>query len=103
MYDLLKKPDLDAAAIKRIKEVATELLAHLKAGKLRVAQWRAKQATRDAVQITIHDYLYSDITGLPPSLYSEEDVAEKTHAVFLHMYQTYPTGSMPYYLDTRAV
>ena len=99
IFDLLKKTNLDAAAIKRIKGVAAELLAYLKAGKLRVAQWRAKQATRDAVQITIHDYLYSDVTGLPPSLYSEEDVAEKTHAVFLHMYQTYPAGSVPRYRE----
>src|SRR5208337_214303 len=50
IYDLLKKPDLSAKDIARIKEVAVVLLATLKAEKLRVDQWREKEATRDAVR-----------------------------------------------------
>jgi len=38
------KPEED----RRIKRAARELLAKLKAKRLRVQDWRAKQATRDA-------------------------------------------------------
>ncbi|MCB1232178.1 MAG: DUF3387 domain-containing protein [Verrucomicrobiae bacterium] len=39
LFDLLKKPDLIQRDIKRIKEVAVDLLATLKAEKLKVAHW----------------------------------------------------------------
>ena len=65
IFDLLKKPDLSGSEIRRIKQVAVELLRTLKAEKLRVDQWREKESTRDAVQVAIHDFLYSDETGLP--------------------------------------
>ena len=67
VFDLLKKPHLSKSDIRRIKTVATELLTTLKAEKLRVDQWRAKQATCDAVRVTIQDFLWSDTTGLPES------------------------------------
>jgi type I restriction enzyme R subunit len=51
----LKKSELTAAEIKRIKYVAVELLKALKAEKLRVDHWRDKEATRDAVRLTIKD------------------------------------------------
>ena len=60
IFDLLKKNELIPADIKRIKAVAVGLLETLKAEKLRVDQWREKEATRDAVRLTIHDFLYSD-------------------------------------------
>ena len=65
IFDLLKKPDLTAAEIKRIKEVAVELLKTLKAEKLKIDHWRDKESTRDAVRVTIRDFLWSDTTGLP--------------------------------------
>jgi type I restriction enzyme, R subunit len=48
VFDLLKKPDLSAKEIKRIKSVSVELLQALKAEKLRIDHWRDKGATRDA-------------------------------------------------------
>ena len=50
IFDLLKKDDLPAADITRSKTVAADLLVTLKAEKLRVDQWREKEATRDAVK-----------------------------------------------------
>ncbi len=41
------------------------LLKILKAEKLRVDHWREKEATRDAVPLTIRDFLWSEETGLP--------------------------------------
>ena len=43
----------------------------LKAGKLRVNQWCDKEATRDAVRVAIHNFLWSDETGLPSDDYSQ--------------------------------
>ena len=42
---------LDAAEIKRIKEVSVVLLEILKDEKLSVDQWREKEATRNAVEV----------------------------------------------------
>ena len=97
IFDLLKKPDLKSADIKRIKKVAAELLARLKAEKLRIDHWCDKESTRDAVRVTIHDYLWSDNTGLPVDAYTEDDVNERVEDVFRHVYRTYPTLPSPFY------
>ena len=97
VFDLLKKPDLARSEIELIKKVAKDLLRTLKAEKLRVDQWREKDATQSAVKVAIHDFLYSDETGLPASAYSEDDVAATSEAVFAHVYRAYPTVPSPYY------
>ncbi len=101
MFDLLKKPDLNASGIKRIKSVAVELLATLKAKSLMVDQWRDKETTRDAVQVTIRDFLWSDDTGLPEG-YSRDDVEQSAEDVFRHVYRTYPSVPSPYYQSVAA-
>ena len=102
IFDLLKKPALSAGEIARIKKVAVSLLKTLKAGKLRVDQWREKEAMRDSVRVAIHDFLWSDRTGLPADMYSEEDVRMTTEAVFGHVYRAYPKLPSPYYEDGAA-
>ncbi|MGV8174503.1 MAG: type I restriction endonuclease subunit R [Methanothrix sp.] len=97
IFDLLKKPDLKGAEIKRIKRVAVDLLKTLKEEKLRVDQWRDKETTRDAVRVTIRDFLWNDETGLPVDLYTEDDVARKGDDVFRHVFWAYPTLPSPYY------
>ena len=97
VFDLLKKPDLDAAEIKRVKAVAVELLGTLKAQKLKIDHWRDKETTRDDVRIAIHDFLYSEATGLPVSSYSETEVGIRSESVFRHVYWAYPTVPSPYY------
>ena len=77
--------------------MAVELLRTLKAGKLRVSQWRDKEATRDAVRVAIYDFLWSDDTGLPSDDYSGAEVGTKTDDVFRHVFRTYPTVPSPYY------
>ena len=101
VFDLLKKPHLSKSDIRRIKTVATELLTMLKAEKLRVDQWRAKQATCDAVRVTIQDFLWSDTTGLPES-YTEREVEKRSDEVFRHVFQAYPTLPSPYYETVAA-
>jgi len=97
IFDLLKKPDLSPTEIKRVKEVAGGLLGALKTEKLRIAQWRDKEATRDAVHVAILNFLYDDRTGLPVEHYSEAEVTLKADAVFAHVFQAYPTLPSPFY------
>lgn len=95
VFDLLRKPNLTSGDIKRIKAVAVDLLETLKVEKLRINHWRDKESTRDAVRMTIQDYLWSEQTGLPET-YSEEDVRDKTEAVFVDVFRAYPTVPSPY-------
>ena len=96
IFDLLKKPNLNANEIAQIKKVAVSLLKKLKASKLRVHQWCEKEATRDAVRTSIYDFLFSDETGLPHK-YTEKDIETKTEDVFRHIYRAYPKLPSPYY------
>ena len=102
IFDLLRKADLSGPDIKRIKAVAVDLLHTLKAEKLRVDQWREKEATRDAVKVAIHDFLYSEDTGLPTNAYSDDDVTVRTDEIFRHVFRVYPTLPSPYYETTAA-
>jgi len=100
IYDLLKKPDLTPKDIKRIKQVAGELLKTLKEEKLKIDHWREKEATRDAVRTMIYNFLYSDETGLPVESFTEDDVNEKTEEVFHHIFRAYPTVPSPFYANS---
>lgn len=100
MFDLLKKPELSRTEIKQLKKIAVELLETLKTEKLKINHWRDKEATRDDVRITIHDFLFSDETGLPVESYDEQDVTNKTDDIFRHVYRAYPTLPSPYYDTT---
>ncbi len=97
VFDLLKKKDLEQDDIKAIKEVAVGLLTNLKATIEEISQWRQRESTRDAIRLAIHDYLWSDGTGLPVDSYDENDINEKTDAVFQHVYRVYPTVPSPVY------
>lgn len=97
IFDLLKKPELTSQEIKKIKKVAVELLNTLKTEKLKIDNWRDKEATRDAVRITIHDYLWSEDTGLPIDSFSEDDVKKKADVIFQHVFRVYPMLPSPIY------
>ena len=102
VFDLLKKPDLSSREMKRIKEVAVDLLETLKAEKLRVDHWTDKEATRDAVRLAIRDFLWSESTGLPVDQYTEDDVQARAEDVYRHIYRVYPTLPSPYYATQAA-
>ena len=93
---------MSGAEIRRIKRVAVELLRTLKAEKLRVDQWRDKESTRDAVHVTIRDFLWSDETGLPADGYSDDEVAVISDNVFHHVFRAYPEVPSPYYESAEA-
>jgi len=102
IYDLLKKPELTKTDIKRIKSVAKNLLQTLKSEKLRINQWRDKEATRDAIKTTIHDFLYDESTGLPLKIYSESDIREKSEDIYRHIFRAYPSVPSPFFPSAAA-
>lgn len=102
IFDLLKKPHLPVEMIPKIKKVASDLLAMLKAEKLRIDQWREKESTRDAVRLAIRDFLWGDETGLPVTAYTEEDVQSCAEEVFRHVYRAYPRVPSPIYQAVSA-
>ena len=54
------------------------------------------------MKVAIHDFLYSDQTGLPADAYSDADVAARSDAVFTHVLRAYPTVPSPFYDDAAA-
>jgi type I restriction enzyme R subunit len=97
IFDLLRKPGLDAVDIKKIKAVAVELLARLKTEKLQIDHWREKESSRDAVRTEILDFLWDDSTGLPVKSFDEREVRSKAEEIFHHIYRAYPAVPSPYY------
>lgn len=97
LFDLLSKPNLQPKEVAQIKQVATSLLATLKAERLRVGNWKQKESSRDAVKQQIFDFLYDEKTGLPIEQYEEEEISDITEKVFLHVYRAYPSLPSPIY------
>ena len=86
LFDLLKKPDLERKDIERIKKVAVNLFELLERKKQEIDDWRAKEQTRDEMRQLIHDFLYSDATGLPES-YGETEIDVKAEEVFAYEFR----------------
>ena len=97
LFDMLSKPNLKPKEISKIKKVAAELLTSLKTERLNVENWQQKESTRDAVKQQIYDFLYDERTGLPVEDYEEEEIADITERVFMHVYRVYPELPSPYY------
>ena len=96
VFDLLKKEKLSPAEIKRIKNVAVQLLADLKRNKLHMDHWTEKEATRADVRSAIYDYLYDETTGLPDA-YTVDEIKDRTESVFRHVVRNYPVLPSPTY------
>jgi len=82
VFDLLLKPELSKADIKKIKSVAVSLLQKLEKQMRDVQDIFGKTSTRDRFRQTIYDYLYDDRTGLPVDTYSESDLSDRTDRLF---------------------
>jgi type I restriction enzyme, R subunit len=86
LFDLLTRPPIDMSDADRakVKAVARNLLATLKAGKL-VLDWRKRQQARAEVRVTIEKLLDQGL----PRVYTPELFEQKTSAVFQHVYDAY--------------
>ena len=85
MYDLLMKDDLTKADIKKIKEVAVELLEKIKAQLATMDHPFEKRETKAAIIITIRDTLWEML----PESYSDESIDSYKDAVFEYVQQRY--------------
>ena len=85
IFDLLTKPDpiLRKAEEQEVKKVARSLLEVLKREKL-VLDWRKRQQSRAAVQVTIQELL-----DQLPATYTPEVYSKKCNAVYQHVYDAY--------------
>lgn len=72
----------------KVKAVGSELIT-LKMEKLRIDNWREKEAAKADVKTFIYDVLYNEQTGLPTDSFTDDEVQVKAGMVFEHVYQQY--------------
>jgi type I restriction enzyme, R subunit len=84
LFDLLMKPNLKKADIKRLKAVAVGLYETLQAQIDEMQDFTATEQTRSDIKVVISNYLWDDQRGLPES-YGQPEVEAKADAVFAHM------------------
>ena len=86
LFDLLTKPEpeLMAAQEAQVKKVVRELLTKLK-WELLVLDWKKRQQTRAAVEVTINGELDAGL----PEVYDRRIYSEKCARVFQHIFESY--------------
>jgi type I restriction enzyme, R subunit len=84
LFDLLMKPNLKKADIKRLKAVAVGLYKTLQVQIDEMQDFTATEQTRSDIKVVIRNYLWDDQRGLPES-YGQPEVEAKADAVFAHM------------------
>ncbi len=92
IFDLLclNKNDLAPKTRNQIKAIAQGLIDAIKAELNKLDNWAEKESTQAQVETFIHDYLYSDTTGLPDDAYNiDEEVEPISKVIFLHVYTQY--------------
>ena len=85
LYDMLFQDNLSKLEIKKIKEVAVDLLAKIKAKISELDHWTDKQETKAAVDNLIRDVLWE---GLPES-YDEIKISEYRRRIYEYVYTRY--------------
>ncbi|MBR5117026.1 MAG: type I restriction endonuclease subunit R [Muribaculaceae bacterium] len=85
MYDILMKDDLTKNEIKKIKEVAVELLAKIKDQLATMDHPFEKRETKAAIIVTIRDTLWQML----PESYSDESIDVYKDAVYEYVQQHY--------------
>ena len=85
MYDLLFRDDLSKNEIKKIKEVAVDLLQKLKQKIAELDHWTDKQETKAAVDNLIRDTLWAEL----PESYDEISISEYRQRIYEYVYMRY--------------
>lgn len=81
----MKKPELTKDEVEKVKDVAKQTLAVLKAEKLKIERWR--ESTQVTAQIkTLIDH---SLQWLPQEPYPDEEVDIKSLLVYQHVYANY--------------
>ena len=85
MYDVLMKDDLSKEDIKKLKNVAKELIEKIKALLATMDHPSDKQETKAAIIITIRDILWQEL----PESYSEESITQYRDEVYNYISSHY--------------
>lgn len=85
MYDLLFREDLSKNEIKKIKEVAVDLLQKLKEKIAALDHWTDKQETKAAVDNLIRDTLWAEL----PESYDEISISEYRQRIYEYVFTRY--------------
>ena len=85
VYDILFKPELSKAEIKKIKEVSTELLQKIKTIISVSDHWSDKQETMAAVDNVILDILWAEL----PECYDEKSITDYRDKVKTYIYERF--------------
>jgi type I restriction enzyme R subunit len=93
IYDLLRKDSLTKDEEAKVKEVAIEMLAKLKAKPLKVERYRESTQITAQVRTMIHD----NLVWLPQESYLDEEVDTKAIDVYQHIYSNYYGGGASTY------
>ena len=85
LYDMLFRDDLSKADIKKIKEVAANLLKKIKTKIGELDHWTDKQETKAAVDNLIRDTLWADL----PECYDEISISTYRQRIYEYVYTRY--------------
>lgn len=86
IFDLLREgKKLSAKEQRPVADVAEQLLQELKDRALHIERWRESRQVKAEVRTTIYDRL----VHLPPSLYTDIEVTDRTGAVYQFVYGRY--------------
>jgi len=86
IFDLLRKgKTLSPKEQRSVAELAEKLLQELKEHALNIERWRESRQAKAEVRTTIYDRL----VHLPPSLYTDIEVTDRTGAVYQFVYGRY--------------
>ena len=85
LYDMLFRDDLSKSEIKKIKEVAANLLQKIKAKIAELDHWTDKQETKAAVDNLIRDTLWTEL----PDNYDENSISEYRTRIYEYVCTRY--------------
>jgi len=86
IYDLLFSESLSKQDIKKIKEVASNLLKKVKAKIAELDHWTDKQETKATIDTLIRDTLWAEL----PDCYDEISISEYRQKIYEYVYTRYP-------------
>ena len=89
IYDLLiSGQTLSKEEIKKVKKLAQELLAKIKARIHELDHWRDKEETQSIISVMIRDLLWANL----PYSYSDSEIAIYKQTLYEYVYTTYPAA-----------
>ena len=86
LYDLLFSDNLSKQDIQKLKKVAVDLLAKVKAKIAELDHWTDKQETKAAVDNLIRDTLWAEL----PACYDEVSISGYRQKIYEYVYTRYP-------------